>query len=156
MGTRLRINDGYTSQTSEYLSFDLVDILDVLREIGPVHIWSILDFEMMLKPNSTFNLHKMEAVMDSSPKGYLISWNNLLLLSRSTVQVINGIFVGVKDESSIPAVSSFYEKYEQVDIGIEAFDSSYWDVYLKDERLAERFFQRFNKVEILKGSKWGE
>lgn len=128
-----------------------VELQEILKEIddGELYYWSILFFDGMghLKNGKAIPTFAKEAL--HSKKGILISWNELNVLADSLEQIFDILIIGCKDFKNIIRYKDDREMYETCDIVINMFDSSYWEVFSKDEDLIQRLAAKFKDVKFL-------
>jgi len=138
----VRISDG-----EEVLN---VHLPDILREIpdGNLYYWSILNLEGMGDLGEK-SVPVFEKEIRSSSKGLIITWDELNLLAPKYWQIIDMILIGCKDETVLKRYENDQEMYETCDIGIVMFDSSYWEIFSKDERIILRLANKFSEVTLL-------
>jgi hypothetical protein len=134
--------------SGEILSFDLVDILNCIKDIGGNYNWAILDIYITSKHNSNLNVLELENEINSKDELFKISFVDLLNLSSKINQVIDGKFIASKGDFN--KIIDIIELEEKCDIVIEAIDSTYWTVFSKDRRIIELLKSKFEKVEIMK------
>lgn len=134
--------------SGEILTFDLVDILNCIKDIGSNYNWAILDIYLTSKQNSNLNVLELEKEVNSKDEFFKISFVDLLKLSGKFNQVIDGKFIASRGDFKNRIDIKDIE--EKCDIVIEAIDSSYWTVFSKDSRIIELLTSTFEKVEILK------
>ena len=91
---------------------------------------------------------EFERQIAESPDGLLVTWNELCELSEKLKEVINVVIIGYKNRRDIQKHHNERELLSSCDIVIEAFDSSYWRVYAKDQAVIDRIEESFNSTEI--------
>ncbi|HEV8051907.1 MAG TPA: hypothetical protein VGP47_05385 [Parachlamydiaceae bacterium] len=128
-----------------------VGLLDILKEIekGYSFYWSILflDFIGNLgenRPNPSFSYE-----INESKNGFRIGWMDLNSLSSNCEQIIDIIVLGCKDQEFLKRYEDDQEMYETCDFVIEMVDSTFWEVFSKDESLIKRLAAKFKTVEFL-------
>jgi hypothetical protein len=75
------------------------------------------------------NILDLEQEIQRSPKGLLVSWNELVQLARAFFQVFNAVIVGCRDVTAIPELHPEGDLYQSSEIVLEVIDSSLWRVY---------------------------
>ncbi|MBK7980284.1 MAG: hypothetical protein IPK06_09880 [Ignavibacteriae bacterium] len=141
---KIKITDG-----GELLTFDLVDILNCIKDVGSNYNWAILDIYLTSKNNSNLNVLEFENEVNAKNELFKINFIDMLNLSSKFNQVIDGKFIAFKGNfnNELIEIKDLEEKF---DVVIEAIDSSYWTVFSKDELIIELLKSTFRKVEILK------
>lgn len=130
-----------------FLTVELRDLLRIVEPHGRNLIWSILDLEARSDPAKfKGDLVAVEQEVKLSPKGLIISWADLLVFSAGLVEVLDGLFVGCTDRNSIPGLIPGDDIFSQCEIGIEAFDSTMWRVYAREDALLHKVAEAFREV----------
>lgn len=128
-----------------------VKLQDILEEItdGEFFYWSILFFDGMghLKNGKSIAGFAKEALQ--SERGILTSWEELNSLADSLEQIFDILIIGCKDVNNIARYQDDKEMYETCDIVINMFDSSFWEVFSKDESLIHRLAAKFKDVKFI-------
>lgn len=127
-----------------------VHLSDILNEIpkGDSFKWSILNLEGMGKVEE-ITIQDLEKEVDDSPKGLFLKWESLKELTTKLPQIIDMVLIGAQDESNLKHYPDDQEMYETCDIVIVMFDSSYWEVFAKNESLIQSFASKFKGVKFL-------
>ncbi len=128
-----------------------VQLPDILNEIynGMLMNWSILFLDAVGDLGEGKSLPEFEQQIYNSEKGFFIKWDILNILSTQFTQIINIILIGCFDEKLLVRYKDDKEMYETCDIVIEMFDSSFWEVFSKDESMINRLAAKFKEVEFL-------
>ena len=99
--------------------------------------------------------------VEASENGVQLTHREILELAESINQTVWGTFVGVRQETKLPALLDMFSDdcryvdraaprfYEVVEIGLQAVDSSYWLIYVRDAELMERIRATFDDVEVI-------
>ena len=124
---RLRIKD---IGEDKCLSFDLIDLLTLLKEELEHFTFKVLFVEQMLYRNinlipSGRNLLDME--------GELISFSELLGQSSNIVQIVDGQFEGSNNGDFVHLI---------------AFDSTFWEIETNVPQVVEKVKGQFTDVEV--------
>ena len=127
-----------------------IKLPDILKEIrnGDSFKWSILNLEGMGKMEG-MSIQTLEKEIDDSPNGLLLNWVALNELMTKLPQIIDMVLIGSKAELDLKRYASDQEMYEACDIVIVMFDSSYWEVFSKEESLIQRFASKFKGIKFL-------
>ena len=73
-----------------------------------------------------------EEEIRKAERGLFVSWNELNQLASKFHQIIDTEIIGCKDQNLLQRYKE-QEMYETCDIVIVMFDSSYWEIFSKDE-----------------------
>ena len=144
MPTRIQIRD----KTAHLLEPKLRDLLRIISGEGPALHWAILEFEAVGNLSPGPHVGEINEIIKRSPSGFLLDWGHLVTIADKLLQAINATFVGCRTAESLPGVhdSDIYAKSEIV---IEVVDSSWWEVYARDDRVVQRFIDAFHEVVIV-------
>ena len=126
-----------------------VNLSDILKEIseGDSYFWSILYlYAFGYKGDMASKIS--EDKINKSERGVLITWKDLNFFSLQYDQFIDATIIGCKDQTILKRYPE-QEMYETCDIVIVMFDSSYWEIFSKDESLINRLANKFKEVELL-------
>lgn len=128
-----------------------VALSDILREIQNGHLlhWSILSLEASGHLGEGRSIPDFEEQIDESKNGLPIKWDDINTLATKFYQIINIIVIGCKDENLLHRYEDAQEMYETCDVVIEMFDSSYWEVFAKDEDLINKLAKKFRGITFL-------
>ena len=129
------------------VSVRLVDIL-VFIELGGLFYWMITFSDVMPSRGNEDFIMEMEKQI-TPLRGCPINWKDLKLLSDKIYQEIDLTIVGCKNKRFLYKYSTDQEMHEMCDISIEMIDSSYWQVFSKDEDLINRLTSKFKEVKFL-------
>lgn len=121
---------------SSFLSVSLIDILTQI-ENGEKYSWNILWIEAIGNPENT-NMLEFEEKVNNSINGFLLSWNDLVKLSKSLFQVINIVLLGDENKNNLKRYSDDEEMYLNCTFYIELIDSSHWEIKCKDIKSVEQ------------------
>lgn len=131
------------------LGFDLLDVLEGMGAgVARSFRWLVTDFD----PTGDETAHALASrVTAARPMGVVLSGDELLALARRTAQTIDATAVAFQDESALNAsIEPFFSigEFPESDAAhvVRAIDSSYFEVYTKDERVAEALRRRFHDV----------
>ena len=128
-----------------------VDMPDILMEVdnGDYFYWSILsiDGNGYLRIDQEF-LDLIENIRNS-PNGVVVTWEELNMFSKSFEQIIDSIIIGCKDKSLLHRYEEDQEMYETCDFVINMFDSSFWEVFSKDDQFINKLTSKFKDIELL-------
>jgi len=124
---------------------------DILEEIpnGNSLYWSILYLDAMGRLGEGKSIPVFEKQINDSENGFFITWADLNLLSKKFHQIIDITLIGCKDEKLLGRYETDEELHQTCDIVIEMIDSSYWEVFSKDEDLIARLKAKFRDTELL-------
>ena len=138
------------SDARGFLTVELRDFLRVVEPEGRHLIWSILDLEARSDPDKfKANLLEIEQQVSQSPQGLILSWEELVEFADALIEVLDTVIVGCKDKKLIPRLVPGDEIFSTCEIGIEAFDSSLWRVYARDDKLLQKVQAAFQNVAVV-------
>lgn len=139
----IRIKD--TKENGVTIQID--EILEKIND-GNLFHWAILDLEATGRLKKGY-ITEFEEEITKSKNGYFITWEEIKDLVTQFYQIINIILIGCKDKTFLRRYNKPLEMYENCDIVIEMFDSSYWEVFSNDLGLIENFKSKFNLVNVI-------
>lgn len=128
-----------------------VDLTEILKQIkdGNSLFWSILFLDVIGNLGEGRSNPFFSDQINKSKEGFRISWEDLNSLASKCEQVIDILVVGCKDKLLLQRYEDDQEMYEKCDIVIEMIDSTFWQVFSKDQQLISRLATRFKKTEFL-------
>ena len=128
-----------------------VELPDILKEIhnGSSLHWSILYLCASGHLGEGKSIPEFEKQIYDSEKGFFIKWEDLNSLSNKFYEVIDIIIIGCTSKELLLRYENDQEMYETCDLVIEMVDSSYWEVFSKDEELINRLASKFKEIEFL-------
>lgn len=130
--------------------FVTVTLQDILSEIsnGDQFVWSILYFygDGSLVTKSIMDF---ESEIKNLEKGLILKWKDLNELADCFYDVWGILIIGCENKENIIRYETDKKMYETCDIVIEMIDSSYWEVFSKDELLLRKLTEKFNEMEVL-------
>jgi hypothetical protein len=131
-----------------------VELSDILEEIpnGDGFCWSILCLEGKGHLHNNQSLLALENQINDSKDGFSISWIDLNMLCKKLYEIIDITILGCKNKSFLHRYEHDREMCEACDIVIDMIDSSYWEVFSKDEHLIGRLASKFKHIQFLKAS----
>jgi len=127
----------------------LAELLECVASIGRDLTWTVLDLEAVGELGEGRNMLDLEAQIQASPHGLVVSWSELLTLAQELHQVISGVLAGVKDPSATARIWRGTDSCAISDLVLEAIDSSLWSVYARDDRVLQRLQGRFHDISFL-------
>lgn len=130
------------------VSVNLKDILDEIERGESLH-WSILFFDGMGQLKDGKSINDFVEEIDSAERGFFITWNDLNALAKCMQQIRDITIIGCKDLDDIRRHDQEQEMYENRDIVIEMCDTSFWEVFSKDENLIKNLKAKFKDTEPL-------
>ena len=127
-----------------------VELADILKEIpnGNEFFWSILVFDAQGKIKNGKSNDDLERE-SSSEQGSLLTWKELNDFAMENIVIIDLIVIGCKDKSDIKRYNTEREMYESYDYYIDKFDTSYWEIFSKDEQWINQLATKFKDVKFL-------
>lgn len=143
--TGIRIKD---IKKNGVISPQLPDFLEEVQKGDSIY-WSILFLDAMGNLGEGRSLPVFEQQIYDSENGLSISWDDLNALSRKFYQIIDMVLIGSRDKHMIRRYKEDQDRNESCDYVIDMFDSSYWEVFSKDEEFFNRLVKKFKDVEFL-------
>lgn len=130
------------------VSVKLQDIFEEIHDGDLLH-WSILFFDGMghLKDGKSIPDFEKEAV--ESDRGIFMKWDELNAFADTIDQLFSISIIASKDFRKILRYHDKKTMYEACDIVIRMIDSSFWEVFSKDESLIHRLIAKFKDIEYL-------
>ena len=128
-----------------------VELPSIFSEIknGDSLYWSILYSYATGDLGQGQSIPEYEQKIADFEKGSFISWGELNLLSKKLYDVMDFTLIGCYDQTFLKRYENECEMHDSCDIVIEMIDSSYWEVYSKNEKLIEKLAAKFKQVEFL-------
>ena len=128
-----------------------VELPDILSEIpnGNDFFWSILYLYASGNLGEGKSMLEFTKQVNISEKGLAILWNDLKSLGDKFYEVIDLILIACKDKSLLHRYEEDQEMYETCDIVINMFDSSFWEVFSKDDQLITKLASKFKDIKFL-------
>lgn len=130
------------------VSVKLLDILDMIPNGESFH-WAILWSDITPRKGDGEFIMNLEQQVNKAENGLSIDWEELKSLTKKIHQEIDLAVIGCSNKENLHRFKNDREMYEQCDIVIEMFDTSYWRVFSKDDDLIERLGKKFKDVEFL-------
>lgn len=127
------------------------EIQDILSEIDKPQdlFWSILYMQVYRYYGPEPRIVDLEEEAGKNPNGLQIPWKRLVSLAKHTVQFEDLILIGCKNQEKLVRKKRAANQHECVDVYIEMFDSSYWEVFSKDHIFIKRLEHKFKETELL-------
>lgn len=113
----------------------LVELLAVIPQNDLV--WSILEFDGLGDAPCGLSMEDFEGLVREKAGGFMVSWNELKLLSCGFLQEINCMVVGAKAETDI--LSTTEDDFSFCEVVLNLFDSTEWSVWARDTDVMKRF-----------------
>lgn len=126
---------------------DLAKILDLLTPNEHRLFWTILDLEATGELGDGRNMLDLEEEIEQSPSGLHVSWDELVSLAHTFLQVINAVIVGYNRADSVPTLESRSNLYRSNEIVLEMIDSTVWRISAKDDGLIQKLQTALREVE---------
>ena len=143
-GIRIRDLDG------GFVNFDLAVLLKQFD--GSALHWSILELEATGDLGENKHLADVVNQVRTSKCGLQVSWKELVDLASHLHQVIWGFVIGSQDPEALERYASEAEVSKNCDIVIDVFDTTYCDVYARDQGLLDRISAGFPNSQPIEGT----
>lgn len=143
--TGIRIED---CKENGVISVQLTDILEEIYD-GDLFYWSILYLYSVGHLGEGKSLPEFEKQIFDSENGFFISWMELNALAKKFYQVYDITLIACSNKEFLKRYTNDLEMYETCDICIEMVDSSYWEVFSKNENLIARLAAKFKNIKFL-------
>jgi hypothetical protein len=129
-----------------YLTFDLKDVLAALGDRVWQWTWCVLELDAIG--------HEIEPFcqsVDSQPNGFWVDTAEFLMLADRIVQTISAQFLAFRrdvDRTELQSEDLNSARFPQneIQLVIRAVDSSYFEVYAKEESIVRAINSRFSSV----------
>jgi hypothetical protein len=92
---------------------------------------------------------ELERTANESPTGLILSWAQLREYAQGLKEIVNGTFIAYAEGVLVPHFHLGMDIYAPSELVIEAVDTTYWQVYARDEQLLRRIQGTFRRVEVL-------
>jgi len=113
-------------------------LIEFLRPLdGNDFQWSILEFDGVANPLSDMSVGDFGDLAHSLPKGYQITWPDLLIFSAQIAQTYDCLIVAFTDLSKVNRPDIENGDYENLSFLVELLDTSFWTVWAPDEYVIE-------------------
>lgn len=145
MANKVEIRD----QQNGVLIVSLVKILNAVASLGQNLGWYILHLQATGDLGEERSLGKLMDRINQAQEAYQIDWSELVVLANHLDQVIDGVFVGCKDQKPFKKSCEDDELEERCELVIDAFDSSYWRVYAKNSEIIKNLCGVFSEAKLL-------
>lgn len=121
-------------KSSKYQTISLQDICSVLAQnnYGADCSWSIDWFEAVVKPSFPFSLLNFENKINKDKNPHITGFAELQSIANSIEDAVNVI---VKSYCGSNYQSDSENNERAVDLRIELFDSTYWEIEARDSQI---------------------
>ena len=128
-----------------------VELSDIFEEIydGDLLNWSILHLYTTGHLGEGRSIPEFEGQIAAAENGVFITWIDLNILSNKLWDIMDITLIGCKEKNLLRRFPTDQEMYEKCDIVIEKIDSSYWEVFSKDQDLIKRLAAKFKEIKFL-------
>jgi hypothetical protein len=127
---------------------ELVHILNLLSPEADLLCWSVLELQAEAKSEleGGLGMLELEATIAESPKGLVLTWEELKYLASQFFQVFDAVIVGCRDEEAIPVLDPNVDLTESCEIVVVMFDSSFWEISSRNVQILNRLEQTFEET----------
>lgn len=117
---------------------------DILEQVvnGDKFFWSILYLEGEGSPKGISYVDLVKEI-NNSKNGYILSWNEMNDFTIRMYSIYWIIIIGCRNIDNLKKYNIDKDRYETVDVSIELFDSSYWEIFTKDPKFYNNLTKRF-------------
>lgn len=118
----------------------LKEIINTLDSFLDRYIWSMHDYDGILRENNIFDVRELCDKTTEFDTGYEISWAHLKSLAELSLETDDILLVGTTDRNKVPHVSknNWQEKCEVI---IDLFDSTRWEISVKNFELYKKLME---------------
>jgi hypothetical protein len=130
---------------------NLSQVLGLLTREGPSLSWSILDLYAVGDLGEGFGMLDLEEKIQASPEGVALPWEIIFDLSHKFRDIYDLVLVGYHDPY-VPKLgpdNPMSHLYENCEIVIERFDSTYWRIFARDDDVVDKLKKSFTDTEIV-------
>jgi len=124
----------------------LLDILSGLE--GDSLKWSLLSLWATGDLGEGKSIPDLENTIAESPRGILLSFDELKKLSGCFDQVMDTLIIGCSSLENIARYDNEQEMFAACDVVIEMDDSTSWIIHSHDRKLIEQITSKFKNSEI--------
>ncbi len=127
-----------------------VSLKDILEEVpnGNAFKWSVIYISGIGLLRSK-RLLDLEDELEFTPSGLIMDWNDLNELVEIEHNIEDLEVIGCSDATDLKHYNADQEMYESCDFTITFFDSSFWEVFSKDESFIAKLASKFKDVEFI-------
>lgn len=128
-----------------------VTLLDILQEVfyGAYFYWSILYLEAIGHLGEGKSVVVFADEILTSERGIFIKWGELNVLAKKFSELIDIILIGCKNEQDLRKYEKNQDMFETCDIVIQMIDSSFWEIFSKDEDFIKRLAEKFKDIKFI-------
>jgi len=130
MSELLRIAD---KDVHGFLAVDLLQLLKAVKESGPMLDWVLQELTLTGNLRGRWTVQRLETASREPPYGLRLPWAETLEIAEMITQVQEGVVIGLRAGSEPPSLG-MEARTGAAAVVLEAVDSSYWEVYAKDNR----------------------
>lgn len=129
---------------------ELIDILKLIEKDKQQLIWSILDLQAVGDITTIWEsgIVDFEETIKHLPYGYILSWQMLTNLAQKFDDLIDIVIIGCYEMAQIPSCVDA-DIYLSSEIVLELIDSSFWQIYTKDERLLQNLDRKLSQKSMV-------
>ena len=141
----IEINDS----SKNVLTVTLTDLLEKIASSGCRLNWTILYVYATGNLGNEKSMLNFEDEVNNSKDGMLISWQELILLAPKFDQIYDILIIGCDDLRALKKYDDEKEMYEKCDLVLDLFDSSYWQIFAKNEIVIDTIKNSFNDTKMI-------
>lgn len=132
---------------STFLNVSLHDILQLLPAGALIH-WKLLWLEATWHEEGE-SILELEAKVNNSTDGYMLSWNELLKLSKCFDQIIDIVLIGDRELSRLRRFDTDEEMHTSCCYCLQLIDSTYWLIHSCDEEFIKKLSKTISGVKSI-------
>jgi len=128
-----------------------IPLSDLLENISneKQFFWALLWLDVTPQKNEGKYLVALQAKVNQSKNGLLITFESLIEISKKIFQEINVAIIACEIKEGLHRYKEDKEMYETCDIVLEMIDGGFWEVFSKNVKLIDQLAKKFQNIEFL-------
>ncbi len=120
----------------------LRDIIPLIKD-GCQYSWAVLDFDAINYTGGAQPIANYLVTHIYQEKKIDISWEEIKILAEGVFQFVDLVLIGSKNSKKLKPYQYDEEMFQECDIVIIMFDTSWWEIGCKDPILMSKFKEKF-------------